>query len=256
MVGVQYPLYRIRAAKVDQCRTSMRPSPVAARYLRNMCGRFTLSQSPERVAEAFGLTEVPEFPPRYNIAPSQPVGVILQNRDSGAREFRLMVWGLIPAWVKDPSKFANLINARSETAAEKPSFRAAYKYRRCLIPADGFYEWQKVKSGSKQPFLFTVGDRSLFAFAGLWESWNDIETCTILTTAANPLLRTVHDRMPVILNPEDYARWLDPTPREPQQLSGLLQPFPDKSMQAISVSTRINFAKVDDAQCIEPLQAS
>jgi putative SOS response-associated peptidase YedK len=218
-----------------------------------MCGRFTLAKTPEQVAKAFSLNEVPDFPSRYNIAPSQPVGVIMQNRDSGKREFRLMVWGLIPSWAKDPEKLT-FINARAETVAEKPSFRSAYKYRRCLIPADGFYEWQKAKSGAKQPFFFTMAEQKLFVFAGLWESWNDIETFTILTTTANTLLQTIHDRMPVILQPEDYKRWLDPSVQDPRQLSDLLRPFPDEPMQAIPVSTRVNTAKIDDALCIEPLQ--
>jgi putative SOS response-associated peptidase YedK len=218
-----------------------------------MCGRYTLSKTPEEVAKAFSLSEAPIFPSRYNIAPSQPVGVIIQGRDSGKREFRLMQWGLIPSWVKDPSTFANLINARAETITEKPSFRVAYKYRRCLIPADGFYEWQKTR-GAKQPFYFSMAGNSLFAFAGLWESWNDIETFTILTTTANTLLKTIHDRMPVILQPEDYARWLDPSIQDGRQLSDLLKPFPDEPMQAVPVSTRVNSATVDDIQCIEPLQ--
>lgn len=217
-----------------------------------MCGRFTLAKTPEQVAKAFNLTEVPDFPPRYNIAPSQPVGVIMQDRDSGKRKFRLMVWGLIPAWAKDPEKLT-FINARSETISEKPSFRSAYKYRRCLIPADGFYEWQKTR-GAKQPFHFTMAGNSLFAFAGIWEAWNDIETFTILTTTANTLLATIHERMPVILRPEDYARWLDPNIQDARQLSDLLRPFPDEPMQAIPVSTRVNSATLDDVQCIEPLQ--
>ncbi len=218
-----------------------------------MCGRFTLAQSPDQVAKAFGLSAGPNFPPRYNIAPSQPVGVIVQDRESNKREFRLMVWGLIPSWAKDPSKLS-LINARSETVAEKPSFRSAYKYRRCLIPADGFYEWQKVQRGPKQPFYFSMTGGSLFAFAGLWESWNDLETFTILTTTANTLLQTIHDRMPVILKPDDYDRWLDPSVQNPLELSDLLQPYPDEPMQAIPVSTRVNAAKVDEVECIEPLQ--
>ncbi|MCG9890857.1 MAG: SOS response-associated peptidase [Thermosynechococcaceae cyanobacterium MS004] len=218
-----------------------------------MCGRFTLAKTPEQIAEAFSLPEVPDFPLRYNIAPSQPVGVIVQGRESDRREFRLMQWGLIPSWVKDPSKFANLINARAETVAEKPSFRSAFKYRRCLIPADGFYEWQKVKGGSKQPFHFTLTGNSIFAFAGLWESWNDFETFTILTTTANALLATIHDRMPVVLEPENYALWLDPSVQDPRQLVGFLKPYSDEPMQAIPVSTRVNSAQVDDALCIEPL---
>lgn len=225
-----------------------------------MCGRFTLTKNREEVAQAFGLSappaghdEVPEFPARYNIAPSQPVGVIVVNRNSGKREFRLMLWGLIPSWAKDPSIGAKLINARSETVTEKPSFRAAFKYRRCLIPADGFYEWQKTQGGPKQPLYFSMAGSGLFAFAGLWESWNDIETCTILTTSANSLLQTIHDRMPVILQPDDYARWLDPRLQNATDLKELLQPYPDDSMEAIPVSTRVNSAKFDDALCIQPL---
>lgn len=214
-----------------------------------MCGRFTLTQTPQQVATAFGLTEVADFPARYNIAPSQPVGVIVQDRELNKREFRLMRWGLIPSWVKDTSKFANLINARGETVAEKPSFRSAFKYRRCLIPADGFYEWKKT-GGPKQPFYFSLSGQSIFAFAGLWEVWNDIETFTIVTTSANSLLQPIHDRMPVILQPKDYAEWLEPHNQDTQRLSRLLQPFPDEPMQAIPVSTRVNSAKVDDAQCI------
>jgi putative SOS response-associated peptidase YedK len=219
-----------------------------------MCGRFTLTQSPEQVAQAFGLEAVPDFPPRYNIAPSQAVGVVMRRQAVSKPEFRLMRWGLIPSWAKDASIGTKLINARSETVTEKPSFRAAFKYRRCLIPADGFYEWQKAQRGAaKQPFYFSLADSTLFAFAGLWESWNEIETFTILTTTANALLQIIHDRMPVILKPSDYARWLNPEVQTPQPLTELLQPFPDEQMQAIPVSTRVNSAKIDDVQCIAPL---
>jgi putative SOS response-associated peptidase YedK len=220
-----------------------------------MCGRFTLAQSPEAVARAFGLDAVPNFPPRYNIAPSQPVGVIVCGQNASKPEFQLMGWGLIPSWAKDPSIGAKLINARSETVTEKPSFRAAFKYRRCLIPADGFYEWQKTQGGAKQPFYFSMAGNAVFAFAGLWESWNDIETCTILTTSANGLLQPIHDRMPVILSSEDYVRWLDPNSQGGQVMLDLLRSFPDEPMQAIPVSTRVNSAKNDDALCIEMLSA-
>jgi putative SOS response-associated peptidase YedK len=214
---------------------------------------FSLVRSPEDVARAFGLDAVPNFPPRYNIAPSQPVGVVVRGQNASKPEFRLMGWGLIPSWAKDPSIGAKLINARSETVTEKPSFRTAFKYRRCLIPADGFYEWKKTQGGAKQPFYFSMAGNAVFAFAGLWESWNDIETCTILTTAANSLLQPIHDRIPVISNPEDYGRWLDPNVQGGQPLSNLLQPFLDVPMQAIPVSTRMNSAKTDDALCIEML---
>lgn len=227
---------------------------LTSRYPRGMCGRFTLTQDPKQVAQTFGLETVPDFPPRYNIAPSQPVGVVVCRQSVTKPEFRLMRWGLIPSWAKDDSMGSKLINARSETVAEKPSFRAAFKYRRCLIPADGFYEWQKAQRGvAKQPFYFSLADHALFALAGLWESWNDIETFTILTTTANALLQTIHDRMPVILKPEDYARWLNPETQAPQPLMELLKPFPDEQMQAIPVSTRVNSAKMDDVQCIAPL---
>jgi putative SOS response-associated peptidase YedK len=220
-----------------------------------MCGRFTLARSPEDVARAFGLDKVPNFPPRYNIAPSQPVGVFVCGKNASKPEFRLMGWGLIPSWAKDPAIGAKLINARSETVAEKPSFRAAFKYRRCLIPADGFYEWQKTQQGTKQPFYFSMAGNAVFAFAGLWESWNDIETCTILTTSANGLVQPIHDRMPVILSPENYGRWLDPNIQGGQLLSDLLRPFSDAFMHATPVSTRVNSAKIDDALCIEILSS-
>ncbi|HEY9826587.1 MAG TPA: SOS response-associated peptidase [Stenomitos sp.] len=221
-----------------------------------MCGRFVLAGTPEAVASAFGLSKVDDFPPRYNIAPSQPIAIIRQNQASGRRELCLQRWGLIPSWAKDATIGSKLINARSETAAEKPSFRTALKYRRCLIPATGFYEWQAIKGKGKQPFFFSMMGNSLFAFAGLWESWHDIETCTILTTAANSLLQPIHDRMPVILPAEAYDQWLDPTVQDTKQVAQLLQPFPDESMQAFPVSTRVNSVKVDDASCMEPLPAS
>ncbi len=220
-----------------------------------MCGRFTLTQSPDAIAQAFGI-EVPNFPPRYNIAPSQPVGVVVPPAGQQKRQFRLMQWGLIPSWAKDPSIGSKLINARSETVHEKPSFRSAFKHRRCLIAADGFYEWQKTGNGRKQPFYFSMKDRVVFAFAGLWESWQDIETCTILTTSANELLKPIHERMPVIVKPEDYGVWLDPTVQQADILSPIFEPFPFDKMVATSVSTAVNTPSNDSELCIQPLNSA
>jgi putative SOS response-associated peptidase YedK len=219
-----------------------------------MCGRFTLTQSPDAIAQAFGI-EVPNFPPRYNIAPSQPVGVVVPSAGQQKRQFRLMQWGLIPSWAKDASIGSKLINARSETVHEKPSFRSAFKYRRCLIVADGFYEWQKAGNGRKQPFYFSMKDRFIFAFAGLWESWQDIETCTILTTSANELLKPIHERMPVIVKPEDYGVWLDLTVQQADILSPIFEPFPFDKMVATSVSTAVNTPSNDSELCIQPLNS-
>jgi putative SOS response-associated peptidase YedK len=218
-----------------------------------MCGRFSLAVTPEELAKSFALGTVPDFPARYNIAPSQPVAVILQTNEQPERHFRLMRWGLIPAWAKDPAIANRLINARAETVAEKPSFRTAFKRRRCLIPASGFFEWQKIKAG-KQPFYFQSKDEALFAIAGLWESWQDIETCTILTTEANQLLKPIHERMPVILNPEDYDQWL--ALQTPENLQALLKPFPADQMLAYPVSKRMNNAAIDDPDCIAEAEVS
>jgi putative SOS response-associated peptidase YedK len=224
-----------------------------------MCGRFSLTVEPDEIVAAFNLDRPLEHLPRYNIAPSQPIITIVVDSKTGAKESRLMLWGLIPSWSKDPSKF--LINARAETVHQKPSFKSALKRRRCLIPADGFYEWQQGK-GSKQPFYFSLSDghrplgehRSIFAFAGLWESYLDLETCTIITTTANSLLAPVHDRMPVILTPEQYDRWLDPRIEQSEVLLSLLKPYPPELMQAVPVSRRVNAAQFDDPSCIEPLE--
>ena len=179
-----------------------------------MCGRFTLSQSAEAIASVFQLNQVPTLEPRYNIAPTQPVATVLQT-SAHERQFQLLRWGLIPAWAKDATMGSRLINARAETVAEKPSFRSAFRHRRCLVIADGFYEWRR-QDGKKQPFYFRMKNQQPFAFAGLWEHWQDpkgeaIDSCTILTTEANELLQQIHERMPVILNPKDYDLWLDPT---------------------------------------------
>lgn len=217
-----------------------------------MCGRFALAADAQAIAKAFGLTSVPELSPRYNIAPSQPVAVVRAS-DRGERELAIVQWGLIPSWTKDLSKWKPLINARAETAAEKPSFRAAFRRRRCLIPASGFYEWQKVEGG-KQPFFIhqrgEEGDRPVFAMAGLWEHWqggdgSEPETCTILTTAANATMKPIHDRMPVILAPEDYDAWLLTDERDVKELGALLHPINDEWISAYRVSTTVNNPRND-----------
>jgi len=225
-----------------------------------MCGRFTLTDPDADLAVQFDLPEIPDMKPRYNIAPSQPVAAVRVPSEGAAREMVLLQWGLIPFWAKDPAIGNRMINARSETAAEKPAFRAAFKRRRCLVVADGFYEWQK-RNGGKQPFFVYLRDRQPFGFAGLWEHWEGedgsvIESCTLLTTQPNELLRSVHNRMPVILQPEDYSLWLDPEVEDAAQLQPLLQPYAAEMMGAHPVSLFVNKPQNDDPRCIEPLPAS
>lgn len=218
-----------------------------------MCGRYTLTTPVETLAEEFGLTEsLPEVSQSYNVAPTQEVAAVLNG---SGRHLEMLRWGLIPSWADDPRIGSRMINARSETAPEKPSFRKAFKERRCLILADGFYEWQKTNNG-KQPFYIRMENGSPFAFAGLWESWQDpegpeVRSCTILTTDPNELLAPVHNRMPVILHPEDYELWLDPDVREVDLLSPLLVPYPADSMEAYPVSRRVNNPANDEPDCIE-----
>lgn len=217
-----------------------------------MCGRFALTHSAEALAEAFALKKVPDFAPRYNIAPSQPVAVVVLT-DGTAQELKWMRWGLIPSWAKDPAIGFKLINARAETLSEKPSFRTAFKRRRCLVPADGFYEWQAIEgSKRKQPYFICMKDRQLFAFAGLWEEWQGegdiLQTCTIVTTAANELMKPIHRRMPAVIEPANCARWLDPD-ASPQSLQSLLVPFSRDALTAYPVSTLVNSPKNDGADC-------
>lgn len=218
-----------------------------------MCGRFSLTQSAVALAETFQLEELPAWQPRYNIAPTQTVVAIAMTASSP--QARLLRWGLVPSWAKDQTIGAKLINARAETVAEKPSFRAAFKQRRCLILADGFYEWQRVDRKTKQPYYFQLADKQPFAFAGLWERWQGdgdvVETCTILTTQANELLQPIHDRMPVIVNPEDYDRWLEPTLTPDHQ--ALLHPYNAALMQGYRVSTLVNRATNDSPDCVNSL---
>ncbi|MEH2407081.1 SOS response-associated peptidase [Nostoc sp.] len=230
-----------------------------------MCGRFTLKQSPEGLSQVFHVDSVPDLAAEYNIAPTQMVATVLQNPESEKREFKQLHWGLIPSWAKDAGMGAKLINARAETVAEKPAFRSAFKHRRCLVLTDGFYEWQR-QQGKKQPFYFRLQDGQPFAFAGLWEKWRclrqpeagtpadeEIISCTILTTVANELLQPIHERMPVILEPQDYDLWLDLQVQTPQTLQQLLRPYPAPAMTAYPVSTLVNNARHNNPECIIPL---
>ena len=224
-----------------------------------MCGRYQLSRRKQLVEEYFDcVSDEPDWSPRYNIAPTQPIPVIRQNPKEPVRELSLIRWGLIPSWAKDSSVAAQMINARSETAATKPAFRDALKSRRCLIPADGFYEWARTGK-AKQPYCFEIGDGELFAFAGIWDRWRDaggsmVETCSILTTVPNALTAPIHDRMPVILDPEGYDLWLDPGMRNVAAASDLLKPYDARTMRCYPVSTRINSVANDDEECSQPVE--
>lgn len=219
----------------------------------DMCGRYVQRTNPKRLAMAFKVEEVPEVEPRYNIAPTQNVLSVYESPDG--REMTFYRWGLIPSWAKDVSMGARLINARSETVAEKPAFRQAFKQRRCIIPADGFYEWQKI-GGRKQPFFFGMRDESPFGFAGLWERWEGegsrvINSCAILTTKANEVLSPVHDRMPVILHRDDYELWLDTDARKLDLVKEVLRPYPAEMMVGYPVGASINSPRNQGAELIE-----
>lgn len=220
-----------------------------------MCGRYTLTMTPEEMKRLFRYPETPNFPPRYNIAPTQPIAVV--TAEHGERHFRLMRWGLIPSWVKDPASFTLLINARAETAADKPAFRAAMKYRRCLVPASGFYEWRRVGK-EKQPFFLKPRSAPGLAFAGVWETWlgadgSEIDTAAVLTTGANALVASIHDRMPVVLPEGAWDAWLDVDGLKPADVRPLLGPCPDDVFEAIPVSSRVNAVRNDDAAVQSPI---
>jgi len=233
-----------------------------------MCGRFKVARKKEILEEAFAASDdlgAPDWTPRYNAAPGQAIAAVRQLPDRPTRTLSRLHWGLIPAWAKDASIGYKMINARAETVAEKPSFRSALRSRRCLIPADGFYEWQH-SGREKLPWCFTLADDALFAFAGLWEEWRPpqgpsalaqtIQSCTILTTAPNELMRGVHDRMPVILAPQDYDLWLDPGFSRVEELQPLLRPYPAQAMRRYRVSPRVNQVKNDDPTCAEEVPAA
>jgi putative SOS response-associated peptidase YedK len=216
-----------------------------------MCGRFYLFCTGAAIAGLFDLASVPDLTARYNVAPSQPVAVVRLGEHG--RELLPLRWGLVPSWAKD-AKFAP-INARSETAADKPTFRSATSKRRCLIPVDGFYEWMR-QGKAKQPFCFRLYDDRPFAFAGLWERWEGptgpVETCCILTTEANELVRPAHDRMPAILERGYFEQWLDPAEQNAEALAWMLRPHRADAMQAYPVSSLVNSPKNDDPRCLEP----
>jgi putative SOS response-associated peptidase YedK len=224
-----------------------------------MCGRYRLSRRKQIIEEYFDAADwQDDWSPRYNVAPTQQIPVVRQNPKEPIRQISLMKWGLTPAWAKDTSGAARMINARSETAHMLPAFRDAMKLRRCLVPADAFYEWKKTPKG-KQPYCFEIGDGGLFAFAGLWERWHDprgqwVKSCSILTTTPNAVTATVHDRMPVILDRERYDLWLDPGMNNVQVVSELLKPYHAQSMRCYPVSSRVNHAANDDEECSRPVE--
>jgi putative SOS response-associated peptidase YedK len=221
-----------------------------------VCGRFTLTTSPEQVAEHFELEAAPQLAPRFNVAPTQPVATI--DASSGTRSLALRRWGLIPPWAEDERIASRQINARVETVADKPAYRHALRERRCIVPADGFYEWSGA-AGSKQPHHIGVPDGELFGFAGLWESWRDatdtpIETCVILTTEANGVLGGLHRRMPVILHPSRYDAWLDAAEHEPSHVLTALDSRVADTLTFAPVSYRVNDVANDDPGCLSQVE--
>ncbi len=225
-----------------------------------MCGRFTLRTNAASLVGQFAADLPFDVPLRYNIAPTQLVASVRIQPDEAARQWQMVRWGLIPSWAKEASIGNRMINARAETVADKPAFRSAWRRRRCLIPADGYYEWQKTGK-SKQPYYIRMQDDVPFAMAGLWERWTNpekgeiVESCTIITTDANELTRPVHDRMPVILNAADYEMWLDPRLPSPDPLRELLRPFDSHAMRADPVDTYVNSPRNDGPRCIQVANA-
>jgi len=228
-----------------------------------MCGRYSLNATPEELAQVFNLSleEVQRiFEPRYNIAPSDRVLAIRERYKGSGREPVLLKWGLVPHWARDADWAGRTINARAETIEAKPAFRDPFRERRCLVVASGFYEWQK-SGGRKQPYMVRREDAKPLAFAGLWDRWHGgaqevVESCTIVTTDANETVRPIHDRMPVILRPEDYDVWLDSKVSDPSRLLGLLEPFPDRELTAYPVSSLVNKPANDVPECVQPIQLS
>jgi putative SOS response-associated peptidase YedK len=219
-----------------------------------MCGRFALYADPIALAKKFQAENVPELPPSYNVAPSQAIPVIRQEQ--GRRTFAMARWGLIPSWAKDIKISYSTINARAETVAEKPAFRSAFQHRRCLIPADGYFEWQEIAySKIKQPWYISLKNQEPMALAGLWEHWqgrdgSEIESCSIIVTSGNEIMQPIHDRMPVILSPETWDTWLDTANTDKQGLQTLLTQYPADEMAAWRVGTVVNSPKHNGEECI------
>ena len=222
-----------------------------------MCGRFTRKENFQQLAKLLGVRTLPQLPPRYNIAPSQLVACVRVNPESLENECVSLKWGLVPSWAKDPSIGQKMINARAETVAEKPSFRRAFQQRRCLILADGFYEWKR-EGKEKQPYYIHFTDNRPFAFAGLWERWEAggdamLDSCAMITTGPNVVMEPIHHRMPVILHPKDYACWLGSMRQDFATLNALLQPPPAESLEAYPVSPLVNNPRHDNPLCLQPL---
>ncbi len=222
-----------------------------------MCGRYAITLPPDTYRDFFGYKQRPNFPARFNVAPTQPVPVVL--RDGDEPQFCLVRWGFLPAWVKDPKEFPLVINARGETLDTKPTFRNALKYRRCVFLADGFYEWQR-RGREKAPFLIRRRDGAPLPFAGLWETYShpdggDIDTAAIVTTDANGVLAPIHDRMPVVLSPEGVRRWLDARAVNGEEALSLVRPCPEEWLDMAPVSTRVNKVENDDPDLQTPLAA-
>jgi putative SOS response-associated peptidase YedK len=239
-----------------------------------MCGRFTLRTPAAELVEIFHVVRSIELEPRYNIAPTQPIAIV--RAEPSGRVMTNVRWGLVPAWSSGPKQGPPMINARAETAARRPAFRDSFRQRRCLVPADGFFEWRKTEGRTKEPCYIRLQSGRPFAFAGLWDAWRPgpsaagagaesarppaeearLESCTILTTDANALLHDLHDRMPVILRPQDYDRWLDPSLADVAELEALLAPYPSDEMKVEPVSTLVNNARNDSPECIRPVGRS
>jgi len=223
-----------------------------------MCGRFAFYSPHEAIVRLFGVAAAPEIEPRWNIAPTQFIATVREA--GGPREVAMLYWGLVPSWAKEKAIGARMINARSETLTEKPSFRNAFRRRRCLILADGYYEWQR-SAAVKQPYFIALDDGEPFGMAGLWERWRDpvtgepLESCCIVTTSPSPTVAHVHDRMPVIVPPDAYAEWLDPKNEATERLARLFEPCPRPDLRARPVSRRVNDARNQGHDLIEEMPA-